>query len=79
MLRFEIKKDGLKHKVVDLVSGHELTPDCDIDMASYHAYLKGKGLHHEAHTLLKEIAEGKRPITNMIEKANDESLASLKR
>lgn len=65
MSKYEIKKDGQRYKLIDRATKKETVPDCGQDLVAYHAYLsfKSKVL---AEQLLDEVAEGKRPISELI-------------
>ena len=52
--------------LVNLKNGNILTPDCMVDLISYHTYLIDSKKEKEASKLLNDVWNGEKVISNMI-------------
>jgi hypothetical protein len=59
-----IKEQG----IVKSTTGEILRPACITDVIAYHSYLESTGKEKQAQELLKDIFQGERVISKMIEK-----------
>lgn len=64
---FLVLQDGTSPGFIyDTAENKRITPPCFQDLCSLVAYLNAKGRLEEAHRLLEQVAEGGKPVSELI-------------